>query len=700
MSSDAGQWIMLSRFYRGLPVPSYLTPMAYPPIYLVLLALSVILINNAAIAFYALGATIFVLLSVSFFAVGNELWGVKAGFMALVLGSVSQYFFLYATSWGAFPQLLFFAWMNFAISRFAAINRSGNPSSRQILSFSLFVGLSLFTHAPSAIVLITVLGGLFIVHLVSRMKDLKILGVIKMLLAALLPLTAWGVYVAFFSQEMLGYIGSEASLYTRGISTVWFMLFRFTDSTAFILLSVLGMTLGLIWASKRKTDPSAFGFNLVGFWTFSLVILMCGLYLIGIQTEYTRFAYFIIPPLVLSLAGALSLLVQKNIEVTLSVEGLKPRHIRLNKWFFPIILIMLVLPFPAIHGFYQGAIQYYSGRNTDDLQAVFAWAKNNLPSNETVLTASPRDGRWLEGLTGTSAIFFMPARSSYRPWEHNRSLVADTIFTSSAAIENGYLLVKFQEAQGSTPLQPAILVNRDGEYVNAFWMRDSLTRVKLLTTSGTVQDLSLSDFQRASHEYAQESNVVRVISKFEKGVDTTKLYVIRTVTITSDKPVVSISYEIGAVEGFYFKDLSLGVLDPWDQTRKSTEFDKELRIKYGTETKTDMTVRLTWDQPAKVVLNGSVSKTDHRVVTWLSFFNNRTSTARVGIKIAVPSTGRLVNDLRFFKAAELIEEYNIKATLIPKDDKFWYRIINLQNLGFKKVFENDSYVILTRSQNA
>ena len=60
----------------------------------------------------------------------------------------------------------------------------------------------------------------------------------------------------------------------------------------------------------------------------------------------------------------------------------------------------------------------------------------------TVLT-SVRDGKWLEGLTGREALFSLPVRYAVRPDEWQRSVDADTILRSSAALTNQFYFVKF-----------------------------------------------------------------------------------------------------------------------------------------------------------------------------------------------------------------------------------------------------------------
>jgi len=701
VSGDSGQWILLARFYRGEAVPTYIKPTAYPPVYPIFLATAIALAGNPVEAVSLLGATIFVLLDISFFVVGKELWDPSAGFLALLLATLSQYFFLYATSWGAYPELLFLAWLNFAISCFIAIHRNAHTPSRQHLYLALFLALGLFTHFPSAIILVAVFGVPCISFFIFT-KHHEIRSKMSLLLAFSVPLVAWSIYVSFVINETIGYVDNEAALFSRGVNTVWSYLFRLPESSAFVIVSVLATAIGVAYASRKKAGPRSFGFCFVSLWLFSTVILMCTLYFLSVKTEYTRFTYLIIPPMILNLAGALSAFINLNMHLSLHIEDFKPRSLNMKKLWWPLILILLLIPFPSIHAFYTKSIQYYSVWKPDDFQETLQWIESNIPVNETVLTSKKIEGRLLEGLTGRSALFSFPERASYRPWEHDRSVAADTLLKSSITVENGYVLVKFEKNYSSVPIQPSVSVCREGEYEDALWLRDSLTRITLLTPLKEAQIFPIRSFNRISHTVVKEPDVVRIITKFEKDINWTVLYLNRTIAVTKESPVVSVHYAILTTNSFYAQNFSIGILDPWGQTRRDTQFDnRELRLVYNTAAQKQMTVRLEWSiQDGVVVSTQPLSNKDSRIVTWLTFLPNATKSANLDIKIITGPTGRLVNDLRVFEASELIVQYRVRAAVLIKDGNTWYKKINLDNIGFNVVFENNSYIVMVRSSSA
>lgn len=693
-TGDSTQWIVHARYYLGQPVPYYLKPAAYAPVYPFLLALTITIFNNAGMAAAALGTSVFVLLSLSFFVLAKEMWNTRAGFLALVIGSAGQYFFLYATSWGAYPELLFLTWANLAVSRFVAIYKSQGVRRTQLLSLSVFLGLSLFTHFPSSIILVAIFAVPGVCFLFTRVRGLTSRKKVVVLSAFSMPFVAWLIYMSTYVHESIGYVENEAALYTRGVNTVWSYLFRMPQSSAFVILGIVSAAIGLIIASKTHSEQKALGYFFSASWLFSVVTLMCVLYLLRVQTEYTRFYLIIAQPLVLNLAGVLSRLI--NTKVTIGIEEFRSVCINLRKWGLPLIMIVVFLSFPTIHGFYYTAIKYYNSENQSDFKESIDYIQRNLLQNDTILTSRSREARLLES-TGHPVLFSLPERASYRPWEHDRSTSADTLLKSSLTIENGYVLVKFEKDYHSTPIQPSVSVCRDGEYRDALWLRDSLTRISLITSKNEVQTLSIPNFQRFSHEVLEEPDAVQIKSKFEKDLNQTVLLLDRTVTIAKDSPVVSIQYGIRTSFSFCTKSLSIGILDPWGQTRKDTQVDEELRLIYNTAAEREMVVRLAWDTKNVTVSTRPISDKDSRIVTWLTFFPNATTSAKLNIKIITAPTGRLVNDLRLLEAPQLIERYNVKAVLLLKDENSWYQIINLQNVGFEVAFENNSYIVMVRS---
>lgn len=109
-----------------------------------------------------------------------------------------------------------------------------------------------------------------------------------------------------------------------------------------------------------------------------------------------------------------------------------------------------------------------------------------------------------------------------------------------------------------------------------------------------------------------------------------------------------------------------------------------------------MAVRVVWDNRDAIISTQPLSDKDSRVVTWLTFFPNATTSAELDVKIITTPTGRLIKDLRLFEASQLIEQYNVNAALLIKDEDTWYQKINLINLGFDVAFENNSYIVMVR----
>src|SRR4029079_9632348 len=97
-----------------------------------------------------------------------------------------------------------------------------------------------------------------------------------------------------------------------------------------------------------------------------------------------------------------------------------------------------------------------------------------------VLT-SVRDGKWVEGLTGREALFNLPVRFAVRPDEWQRSVDADTILRSSAALTNQFYFVKFSEpaSTGSATAPGAITISmkHGGELGYALPLQQSATHL-------------------------------------------------------------------------------------------------------------------------------------------------------------------------------------------------------------------------------
>jgi hypothetical protein len=494
-----------------------------------------------------------------------------------------------------------------------------------------------------------------------------------------------------------------------------------------VIAGVFSTIIGLVWTFLRKKEES-FGFRFISWWLISIVSTMCCLYVFRIGTDYLHgYTNLIVVPLVLNVAGFVSRILGKGVSRIFIFHDVTRFHKKINTLgIVATVLSIWIFLFPATHNFYVQALDYYSAWAPRDLMLAIQTIENLTLKTETILI-TPREGKWLEAFTGQAGLFVFPEELSFRSWQHNRSTAVDVVFSASHGIENGFVFVKYQEASGGSVFHPMISVYHNGEYFEALKIEDSLTEVRLTKLNGETLNIPFFNFKELSTEMVIESDFVRIISKYETEAEFNLIIQIeKSVEVLVNGSNVSIGYEINVSEGAKLESVSVGLLRSWGdiavnigknpQRLEIVHTDGEgENLNFG-HSDNQRVIRFLTGVPNSSASNIIVAQTEankleitrssegvaftpsagHNVIFWQSFFQNETSRADIQLTVSTTPTGRypLIDCFQIYTAEELLETYQIGAVLLKKDSVAPFHRINLEYLGFKKVYENDSYIVL------
>ncbi len=148
---DPGTWISTGIAYLGGSHPSQVIPLAYPPVLFPMLGGLVLLTGSpitagqvfVPILYFTLGLSIFYLATTM---LRSRLLAVVVMTFLLIDPQLLQMVF-----WGAYPNLLAFVFMNFALAGLVQMGRGA--VARGALMFWIFGALTILTHSLAAIVL-------------------------------------------------------------------------------------------------------------------------------------------------------------------------------------------------------------------------------------------------------------------------------------------------------------------------------------------------------------------------------------------------------------------------------------------------------------------------------------------------------------------------------------------------------------------
>jgi hypothetical protein len=472
---DFGQWLMASRYYLGLGVPAYRSIGELPPLVPILLAGLQVVIPDPVVALQAFTFGMLLAVAVSFYVVGSVLLRNRVGGVISVVGAfLITDRFLELLAFGGLFQLAAIAFINVAIAAFARAGDGERDASRYWAVGSASLVLLALTHVGTAAVGIPIALAVAAIS-VARVYRVRWIALLRTLAPLLIAIVAIGAYaVIVLAPASKDYVSNPASLAYRGPGRLMSSLFAYGPTAAIVLTGAVAAVAGGVLDVMKRS----FGRGLIvltwsaGAWGFLLlaVIERTG-------TDYPRFAPVLLAPLVVAAASAILVMIDA---VARSVQARVPStRLALLSVAAAGALAVVTIPFAVVR--YQVQINGYQPVDGAALTAAAEFVDTSLGSDPGTVLTSVRDGKWLEGLTGREALFNLPVRYAVRPDEWQRSVDADTILRSSAALTNQFYFVKFSDPESngaaSVPAVTTISMNHGGEFVGVLELRQADTQL-------------------------------------------------------------------------------------------------------------------------------------------------------------------------------------------------------------------------------
>lgn len=472
---DFGQWLMASRYYLGLDVPAYRSIEALPPLVPILLAGLQMVIPDPVAALQAFTIGILSVVAASFYVVGSVLLrGRVGGLLSVVVALLITDRFLELLAFGGLFQLAAVALINFAIAAFVRAGDGDRDAGRYWAIGSASVVLLALTHVGTATVGIPI--ALAVAGIcVLRARRLRWVALVRASAPLLIALVAVGIYaVVVLAPASTDYVSNPASLAYRGPGRLMSSLLAYGPTAAVVVTGALAVVAGgIIDGLKRSFGGGSMLLTWsAGAWGFLLVAAIA-----GTGTDYPRFAPVVLAPLAVAAAAAMLVLLEVMTRQGRALIA-SPR-VELLSVVAPGLLAVVAIPFAAVR--YQSQMNGYQPSDGNALTAAVEFVNTSLGSAPGAVLTSVRDGKWLEGLTGREALFNLPVRFAVRPDEWQRSVDADTILRSSAALTNQFYFVKFSAPasarRASVPAATTISMNHGGEFVDVLQLRPADTHL-------------------------------------------------------------------------------------------------------------------------------------------------------------------------------------------------------------------------------
>jgi hypothetical protein len=458
---DYGQWLMVARPFRGLDVPAYRNIAALPGMVPAVIASLWTVLGNPIAALDILNAVLLAGMVAGLAAGGWALFRHPVAAIAgPVLGLLVFDRFVELFAFGGILQLAADAASLGALAALIAAESQPRGWGLRVVAALLLVvvGLSHVGTTEATLPVFLALTALF------GLRHARRSGVLIAIREHLVPLLVLAPVAIYWLIELLpanrSYFTNPATAAYRDPGSFVASLFAYVPNAIVLSVGALALVSGLIVELRaRRLGP----WCLIGIWSAVVWGELGGLVLLGTSTDYPRFATVLAPPLLLGAAGATAAIVRRVVMWRGSAAW--PPMIAAAA-----IAVVLITPIAAQR---DGAFnRYYAAPSAASLDAATRALDAALGPRSGAVLTTVRAGKWLEGTTGRESLFAQPTRFAVRPAEWQRSLDAEVLANSAAAIASPSFLIEYQRivtGGGHASLGDLVIAaNHDGEWVDLF----------------------------------------------------------------------------------------------------------------------------------------------------------------------------------------------------------------------------------------
>lgn len=673
---DYGQWLMTSRFYLGEDVPGYREVTALPPVVPVSLAVLRAVVVEPVAALQLLNVLLLVGIGISFYLLGAVVLASRAaGAFSVVLGLLATDRFVELFAFGGLLQAAALMFTALSIASFVRAGAAQEVQLRWWLLGSFALALAALSHVGTGMIAVPL--GIIVAGVAAfSLRHLRR----EVLVRGLLPLTAVlgmvGVYWLLVLLPASGdYVSNPASLAYRGPDRLFSALVSYWPTGVIVALGSVAIVLGGVRdLARRQLD----GYVVLAAW----VAVTWGALLVsvvsGASTDYPRFATLLLAPLVVASAGGMLWL---TVALAAYVREIAPAASQAG-WVIVAPAVVALLAAPLAVPRFDRQAQVYQPRDAATLTAAAKWVDRALGHDNRAVLTQVRDGKWVEGLTGREALFSLPVRYAFRPIEWQRSVDAETLFRSTAAMTNGFFFALYTgEAATPTgmkvPTNLLLRVNHGGEFVDLLQAAEAESQV--IESRGSLSVSALRPSRSSQDLTAQQARISTVWTEAGKPAPVS---VVRTVGLLKDGATMQL---VDESPGSAVRT----VLRP-PRGMTITSFDvkgREGRVCFTQIGESEPCVRV-WVAPA----DATIKPTGDGGLAAAT-----ATSSRLEIDITALTAGSTSVGLSLLDPAALVGEHNVGAAILNSlDPAFDSRVGRLGALGFRVAKTFGSYAVLVR----
>ena len=391
------------------------------------------------------------------FLIARNVWRESTALIVAFLMAISR-FDIEMLLWGGYPNVI--TLLLIPLTFYLYLQRDRFSSVPFIATTTILSGAIFLTHALSAVMFVGITFSTVI--LVSLFS--KRVGVTKTrLLIWLLPLFLGAILVSPFLVEAApAYLGANADTFTGGVSDIRLALLSTRVlPVEWVIPLFASVIFFFLFSKKYKGNFFTVPALLLAMWVLVPMVFTQG-FLIGLYTDYNRFLYFIILPIIILIglgidhgSGFFARIIDTYLSFTKKMaqttkstnktsSRLLPRLSRKNIYagFVLGFLLLSFLTVPIFLTPFQGTTiqSFYQTMNDPGYEAM-QWARQNTPVG-SVFVSDAYYGWWFSGFAERPTLSAVDPQYLTLSREFEPAKIAKSLLDTDYSIDNGLIQVR------------------------------------------------------------------------------------------------------------------------------------------------------------------------------------------------------------------------------------------------------------------
>jgi hypothetical protein len=391
------------------------------------------------------------------FLITRKVWRESTAFIVAFLVAISR-FDIEMLLWGGYPNVI--PLMLIPLIFYLYLERDKFSLAPFIATTTILSGTIFLTHSLSAVMFV---GITFSTVILAAIFSKKARVSKKRLLIWLLPLFLGAALVSpFLAEAAPAYLGANVETFTGGVADIRLALLSTRVLPVEWVIPLFACVIFFFLFSKKYrgnffTVPAF----LLTLWVLVPMLFTQG-FLVGLYTDYNRFLYYVILPVIILIAlgidhgaGFFARIIDTYLSFTKKMprtitNTTKPRsrvrtHLTCKNIYFGFVLGFLLLSFLTIPIFltpFQGTtIQSFYQTMTDPGYEAMQWARQNTPVG-SIFVSDALYGWWFSGFAERPTLSAVDPQYLTLAREFEPAKVAKSLLDTDYMIDNGLIQVR------------------------------------------------------------------------------------------------------------------------------------------------------------------------------------------------------------------------------------------------------------------